>query len=866
MSKKILLVEDEAIIALSEAKMLEKHGYRVATAYTGRKAVEAVDSDPEISLILMDIDLGKGMDGTEAAETILARHDLPVVFLSSHTEPEVVERTEGITSYGYIVKNSGETVLLASLRMAFRLYDAHRRLKEQKEELRTTLVQVEETEEILREREEMYRNLAENSIDAVQLLDEQGRFLDVNERGCEMIGYSREELLSMSIADIDPNYPADGFYRFWKEQPKGTSVLFETVHRHKDGTRIPVEVNGIFFEVNKRKYLFGVARDITERKEHERRVAESERNLRITLNSIGDGVIATDRRGRVVRINPVAEKLCGWPEDEAVGRTLPEIFRIVSADTRLPVANPVAKVMETGRTAGLANHTVLIARDGSEYQIADSAAPIENEDGTIEGVVLVFRDVSEAYESERRVRESAERLNSFLQHSPLLMSEIDGEGRYLRVNPALAEVLGASPREIEGKTFEEVLPPELAELFAGRVGIVQKTRQPVHVEDTVETDGGRARYITTLFPLLGADGALRSIGSVAHDITERTRAEEALSQEREFLSRILDTIDDAIVVSDAGGRITRFNEAARRLHGLPERPIPSDRWAEYYSLYRADGTTPLPTDEIPLARAVTGERVRNAEIIVSPTGRTPRVLRCNGNQLTDEAGESVGAVIVMHDVTDYREMERRLRDALRSKDSLMRELNHRVKNNLNILSSLVSLKETESAADLSDIRLRIDAIGLVHEKLRQYDELRLISVREYLQDLLEALFSSLTSREVRIVNEVEDIATGPDIAVPLGLIVNEVATNAIKHGFRPEEEARFTVSLATGKRESGDTLVLSNTGNPFPEELDIEGADTLGLQLITGLVHQLGGTIELQKRPYPVFTIRIPEGVSRQKP
>ncbi|MFP4536511.1 MAG: PAS domain S-box protein [Spirochaetaceae bacterium] len=866
MSKKILLVEDEAIIALSEAKMLEKHGYRVATAYTGRKAVEAVDSDPEISLILMDIDLGKGMDGTEAAETILARHDLPVVFLSSHTEPEVVERTEGITSYGYIVKNSGETVLLASLRMAFRLYDAHRRLKEQKEELRTTLVQVEETEEILREREEMYRNLAENSIDAVQLLDEQGRFLDVNERGCEMIGYSREELLSMSIADIDPNYPADGFYQFWKEQPKGTSVLFETVHRHKDGTRIPVEVNGIFFEVNKRKYLFGVARDITERKEHERRVAESERNLRITLNSIGDGVIATDRRGRVVRINPVAEKLCGWPEDEAVGRTLPEIFRIVSADTRLPVANPVAKVMETGRTAGLANHTVLIARDGSEYQIADSAAPIENEDGTIEGVVLVFRDVSEAYESERRVRESAERLNSFLQHSPLLMSEIDAEGRYLRVNPALAEVLGASPREIEGKTFGEVLPPELAELFAGRVGIVQKTRQPVHVEDTVETDGGRARYITTLFPLLGADGALRSIGAVAHDITERTRAEEALSQEREFLSRILDTIDDAIVVSDAGGRITRFNEAARRLHGLPERPIPSDRWAEYYSLYRADGTTPLPTDEIPLARAVTGERVRNAEIIVSPTGRTPRVLRCNGNQLTDEAGESVGAVIVMHDVTDYREMERRLRDALRSKDSLMRELNHRVKNNLNILSSLVSLKETESAADLSDIRLRIDAISLVHEKLRQYDELRLISVREYLQDLLEALFSSLTSREVRIVNEVEDIATGPDIAVPLGLIVNEVATNAIKHGFRPEEEARFTVSLATGKRESGDTLVLSNTGNPFPEELDIEGADTLGLQLITGLVHQLGGTIELQKRPYPVFTIRIPEGVSRQKP
>ncbi|MFW6380804.1 MAG: response regulator [Spirochaetota bacterium] len=128
MSRKILLVEDEAIIALSEAQMLERHGYAVVIVHSGQAAVEAMDTQPEISLVLMDIDLGRGMDGTEAAESILERHDLPIVFLSSHTESEVVEKTEGITSYGYIVKNSGETVLLASIRMAFRLYEAHRRL------------------------------------------------------------------------------------------------------------------------------------------------------------------------------------------------------------------------------------------------------------------------------------------------------------------------------------------------------------------------------------------------------------------------------------------------------------------------------------------------------------------------------------------------------------------------------------------------------------------------------------------------------------------------------------------------------------------------------------------------------------------
>jgi CheY-like chemotaxis protein len=124
MSKKILLVEDEALIAMSEARMLKKHGFEVDTVYSGEQSIDKANSDPAIELILMDIDLGRGIDGTEAAEQILEQHDLPIVFLSSHTEPQVVEKTEGITSYGYIVKNSGETVLMASVKMAFRLYEA----------------------------------------------------------------------------------------------------------------------------------------------------------------------------------------------------------------------------------------------------------------------------------------------------------------------------------------------------------------------------------------------------------------------------------------------------------------------------------------------------------------------------------------------------------------------------------------------------------------------------------------------------------------------------------------------------------------------------------------------------------------------
>ncbi len=126
--KRILLVEDEAIICMATRMILERNGFDVVSASNAIKSIETMEENLSIDLVLMDINLGEGMDGTEAAEAILANHDVPIIFLSSHTEPEVVEKTEGITSYGYIVKNSGETVLLASIKMAFKLFESKRAL------------------------------------------------------------------------------------------------------------------------------------------------------------------------------------------------------------------------------------------------------------------------------------------------------------------------------------------------------------------------------------------------------------------------------------------------------------------------------------------------------------------------------------------------------------------------------------------------------------------------------------------------------------------------------------------------------------------------------------------------------------------
>ncbi len=983
MSKKILVVEDEAIIAMNEARMLKKHGYAVVTAYKGETAVDMVDHDPEISLILMDIDLGEGIDGTEAAERILKSHDLPIAFLSSHTEPEVVEKTEGITSYGYIVKNSGETVLLASIKMAFRLYEAHMELKQQKEKLNTALVKYEQTaeqladkneeleryfsssldmlciadtegkfirlnpewkkvlgyplselegrsfaefvhqedaratlevlekldtgknvenfenrfrcrdgsyrwiewraksigttiyaaarditdrkqtKERLLEREALYRNLMENSIDGVELLDEEGNYLNVNQKECDMLGYSREELLTMKIADIDPNYPEEGFYHFWKDQPKGTSILFETLHRHKDGTLIPVEVNGIFFTINEKRYIFGVARDIRERKQAEHEIQSREENLRITLNSIGDAVISTDVEGNIVRMNPVAENLCGWSIDEAQGKALTKVFHIVHAHTGKKMDNPVAKVLKTGHIIGLANHTMLISKHREHYQIADSAAPIKDESGEINGVVLVFRDVTEEYEKDRKLRESEENFRNVIENSPVGIFRTTSDGRVLHVNPAMASMVGASSQQEAIDNFQDLsntlyVHKERRRAF---IKLLKEQGEVKNFEYKAKQKDGEQRWFSmnAIISDTLSDGNF-VINGFTSDITERKRFEHELQREQAFLSTVLDNIEEAIIISNEKGEIIRFNDYARKIHGVPEKPLPPEQWARYYDLYRPDGKTPLPTEEIPLYRAYKGETVRKSELVIAAKNRRPRAMICNGQALTNDNGEFLGAVVSMHDITDFKNTETSLKNALQEKDFLMQELNHRVKNNLNMISSLIHLKDAEigAAADLRDLIHQVSAIQKVHETLFLGKDLTRIEMPQYLEDLLNTIFSSSPTQKVELTPEIEDISLPTRAAVPVGLIVNELATNAIKHGFKEGETSWFSVKLNIDTNTREYTLSVANSGNPFPEEVDVDEPQTLGLQLVSSLVQQLDGRLELKRKPYPTFLIRFP--------
>jgi PAS domain S-box-containing protein len=269
--KTILLVEDDAMIAQLETLKLKKYGYGIINAVSGQKAIDAVnDESNNIDLILMDINLGEKLDGTDIAKVILAKNDIPLIFLSSHTEREVVEKTENITFYGYVVKDSSITVLDASIKMAFRLYDAYKHLKDQKKE-------IEIDEKKLEVLEKRYRRLFESAKDGILILNaDNGRIVDVNPYLISMLGYTKEEFLDKNIWDISAFKNIDYSKQLYKALQDKDYVRYDNLPLETiDGKLIPVEFVSNVYLVDTDRVIQCNIRDITGRNNYEKSLTDS---------------------------------------------------------------------------------------------------------------------------------------------------------------------------------------------------------------------------------------------------------------------------------------------------------------------------------------------------------------------------------------------------------------------------------------------------------------------------------------------------------------------------------------------------------------------------------------------------------------
>lgn len=215
------------------------------------------------------------------------------------------------------------------------------------------------------------------------------------------------------------------------------------------------------------------------------------------------------------------------------------------------------------------------------------------------------------------------------------------------------------------------------------------------------------------------------------------------------------------------------------------------------------------------------------------------------------------AVLALYNITPQKE-------AAEEKSRLMEEMNHRIKNNLSLVSSLIALKQDEvgTDTDLSDIRTQVNTIMLIHEKLCHTAGIRNIHLSSYIEDLLKSILSFFPNTEVALETSIEDISLPTKSVVSLGLILNELATNAIKHAFAGTHAPRFQVEMYREKGDEGLVLKVSNNGNKFPAGIDFGATHSLGLRLISSLVGQLDGTLQLEREPHTCFTIHLPGSTS----
>lgn len=834
--KTILLVEDEPLVALAERDTLERHGYAVIQAADGRQAVQIASEGSQIDLVLMDINLGDGIDGTEAATIILATRDLPVVFLSSHTEPQIVERTERITSYGYIVKSSGEAVLITSVKVAFRLFESRK----------------------------LAADTFNHSINGLcvhrMLYDEAGNpydceYLKVNQAFERQTGFTWTEVAGKTICDLYPHDEARQIIDLYidvisGQAPVRKTIWFEPLHKWYELSVFPTE--GDEFTV--------VVQDVTEQRIAEQMVAEEAERLRVTLQSVGDAVVTTDADGCVTLLNPVAEQLTGYTTEAAAGRPLSDVFHIYNSHSREPVDNPVGRVLREGRIVGLANHTVLISAGGEEYQIADSAAPIRDAKGEIIGVVLVFRDVTQQYavaerlrERERNMRQAQELANLGSWRFNLNTGTVDASPTAYRIYGVAADRLTiAQVKTIPRASYRQMLDAALENLI--------HNGEPYDVEFEIRRpDDGAIRHIHSVAEY---DAEHNAVVGTIQDITGRKRTEQTLRDERERYSTITEMSPVGIATVDADGVITYANAAAERILGLKRDLITSRTYDAPEWEHTAPEGGPFPDERQPFSivkrTLEPAYDVRHG--ITWPNGGHIE-LSINASPVLNADGSFGGMIATIEEITERKQREDQVRALLREKELLLRESHHRVTNTMNTIKSLLSLQaratESEVVRDaLNDAAARLQGMARMYDTLFRSDRTGAMSIRAFLTSLIDGaveVFSAITrvQASVDVVDAPVDAAT----LTSLGIVVNELITNSVKHAFAGRQEGHIWVTVA-----SEDAQIVLTYRDDGPG-LDAEaGAPSgFGMDLVRMTTESLGGRMLVHPGPGFHIDLTLPD-------
>jgi len=709
-------------------------------------------------------------------------------------------------------------------------------------------------EKALKESEERFRTIVEGSPDAIFLADpETGIIIDANSRASELTARPHEEIIGMHQAQLHPPRIEEYSRVTFKEHARKTYHPFENFVLRPDGTEVPVEVLAQMVTIKGRQVLQGVFRDITERKS----VEKDKERLINAINRSTEGITIADENDRFIYVNAAYAMIFGRTQEELIGDTW---RKIVPPETITQTEKGLSETIHNRDVGVFKQEVPGLRKDGSIIPIDVSATGFFDRDGKYLGHVCIVMDVTErkkAHEELLKFKLGIERSDE-----SVFITNIDGSIIY--VNPAFEKIYGYSREEALGKTprilKSGLLPSEDYKPFWDTL----LAKNIVKGELINKTKDGRLLNIGgSANPILNEDGNIIGFLAIQRDITEAKRAEELLRKSMLKLEKAQELGQMGSWEWDIATNELVWSDEVYKLYGLdPANDSPKyDVVVNTMTPETRDWFSKAIEDALKHGKPFDGEYG-----LLRPDG-TIRYTHTRGEVIRDKEGDPVRMFGMVQDITERKNVEEQIVASLKEKEILLREIHHRVKNNMQVISSLLWLqsgyiKDKKYLEMLRDSQNRITSMSLIHEKLYRSKDLAKIEFNEYIRDLANGLFQyhGVKTGTIELKINVDNVSLGILHAIPCGLLINELITNSLKYAFPKDRNGEISVSLHLND-ENVVELKVSDNGVGIPSDVDFRKTESLGLRLVTILAEdQLQGKIDLDRSRGTEFIIKFRGG------
>ncbi len=714
-------------------------------------------------------------------------------------------------------------------------------------------------EQALNRSERNYRVIFENAPLGIFRSTPDGRLLNVNGALARLLKYGSPgemiELVNCSgMADTVYEEPSRCRDQVESVVRHGGWRIFEERFRCRDGSIITstFHLRAVPRRDGEAPELEGFVEDVTERKRAEERLNAQVHFLQQLLDSIPLPVFYKGTDGRYLGCNSAFETYCGYSRERIVGATVHEL-----------VPRECARVYQQADTAlfeapGVQEYeTEFLDRQGTQRYVIFNKATFVNPDNRVAGLVGAITDITERKRAEQELLLSNDVLRAIIQAAPTAIIGLDREGRVRHVwNPGAERMLGWSSEEVMGRPFPGAEPEGMESLSALAGGDGHGAGSELRLR---RRDGSCLDCCVYASPLHGAEGQVAGSIAVLVDVTERRQVEESLR-----LANLIVENSPAVLFRwrvAEGWPVELVSRNVIRFGYTPDEL--TSGVVPFSSLVYPDDLERVAAEVAEFSRRGV-DRFQQEYRIVTKEGDVRWIDDRTAMERDDQGGVSHFQGVVM-DITERKQAEEMIRSALAEKVVLLKEIHHRVKNNLQIISTLLDL-QAESLRDEGALRAfresqdRIRAMALVHEKLYRTENLSSIDFAGYIESLTTHLYNSYAIDPERVSLSIDagDVRLGIDQAIPCGLIINELVSNALKYAF-PGDSVGGIIVRFQGGGGGPVLLTVADSGVGLPDGLDFRSGETLGLQLVRMLVKQLRGEVALDNSRGACFEIRFPE-------